>query len=149
LFHYQDLACNPTGTTGVWHATTGPSSGVEAWSVDLSAYAGAEVEVSISFATDWGSGDLGVFLDDVSVTVDAGVVSDTSFEDGLGDWAVIGAPADSVANPNDWERVGILFEIASIVGTEDTLLFGFGFEGIETAAQRTEVMARSLQHLLG
>ena len=44
-----------------------------------------------------------------------------SFEDGLGDWAVIGAPVGSVANPNDWERVGILFEISAVVATQDTL----------------------------
>ena len=61
----------------------------------------------------------------------------------------LGSPEGSVANPNDWERVGIVFEIASIVGTEDTLLFGFGFEGISTTAERNEVMARSLEHLLG
>ena len=111
---------------------------MEDWSIDLSADAGSEVEVSISYATDCGTGDLGVFLDDVSLNID-----------GLGDWAVIGAPVGSVANPNDWERVGILFEISAVVATEDTLLFGFGFEGIDTAEQRNAVMARSLAHLLG
>ncbi len=148
LYSYQDAACNPTGTSGEWHAATGASSGVEDWSIDLSAYAGSEVEVSISYATDWGTGDLGVFLDDVSLNIDGNAVSSTSFEDGLGDWAVIGAPVGSVANPNDWERVGILFEISAVVATEDTLLFGFGFEGIDTAEQRNAVMARSLAHLL-
>lgn len=121
---------------------------MEDWSIDLSAYAGSEVEVSISYATDWGTGDLGVFLDDVSLNIDGNAVSSTSFEDGLGDWAVIGAPVGSVANPNDGERVGILFEISAVVATEDTLLFGFGFEGIDTAEQRNAVMARSLAHLL-
>jgi hypothetical protein len=105
LFHYQDAACNPTGTTGVWHATTGVSDGIEQWSIVLSAYAGSQVEVLISFATDWGTGDLGVFVDDVIVTVDGAVVSDTSFEDGLGDWTIPGAPDGSVANPNDWQRI--------------------------------------------
>ena len=105
LFAYQDAACNPNGTTGEWHATTGGSDGIENWSIDLSAYAGSEIEVAITYATDWGTGDLGVFLDDVSVNVDGGTVSDTSFEDGLGDWEVMGAPDGSVANPNDWERV--------------------------------------------
>jgi hypothetical protein len=149
LFHYQDLACSPTGTTGTWHAATGPSDGIENWSIDLSAYAGSEIEVMISFATDWGTGDLGVFIDDTVVTVDAAIVSQTSFETGLGDWSVPGAPPGSVANTNDWERVGVLFEIASIVSTEDTLLFGFGFEAVNTQADRNEVMHRSLEHLLG
>jgi hypothetical protein len=153
LFHYQTLnsdgTCSPTGTTGDWHAATGSSDGVESWNIDLSAYAGSQIEVAISFATDWATGDLGVFVDDVTVTADGSPLSETSFEDGLDSWSVLGAPPGSAPNPNDWERVGILFEVASIVATDDTLLFGFGFEGIETAEQRNEVMRRSLEHLLG
>jgi hypothetical protein len=90
-----------------------------------------------------------VFLDDVSITVDGGVVSDTSFETDLGDWSVIGAPPGSAPNPNDWQRVGVLYEVASIVGTEDTLLMGFGFEAVATQEQRNEVMLRALTHLFG
>ena len=105
--------------------------------------------MSITFATDWGTGDLGVFVDDVSVTTDLGTLRETSFEADLGGWTVPGSPEGSAPDPNDWERVGLLFEIASIVATDDTLLFGFGFEGISTEAERNEVMARSLQHLLG
>jgi hypothetical protein len=153
LFSYQtlnaDATCSPTGTTGEWHAATGGSDGIEQWSIDLSAYAGSVIEVSISYATDWATGDLGVFLDDAVVTVNGAVASETSFETDLGDWAVIGAPEGSAPNANDWERVGVLYEIASIVGTEDTLLFGFGFEGIESAAERNDVMQRSMEHLLG
>ncbi len=148
LLHYQDDACNPTGTTGAWNAATGASDGVEDWSIDLSAYAGSEIEVSISYATDWATGDLGVFLDDVTVDID-GSTETESFEDGLGAWSVPGAPEGSAGNANDWERVGVLFEVAAIVATDDTLLFGFGFEGISTAAERNEVMARSMEHLLG
>lgn len=140
--------CSPTGITGKWNATSGASEGVEQWSIDLSAYAGHEIEVSITYATDWVTGDLGVFIDDVIVTVDGAVASETSFEDGLDDWTVIGPPEGSAANPNDWERVGILFEIASVVSTEDTLLFGFGLEGIESSDERNEVMGRSLEFLL-
>ena len=147
LYRYQDVACNPTGTTGEWNATTGPSSGIEDWSIDLSAYAGSQVEVSLTYATDWATGDLGVFLDDVTVNIDGAVVSESSFESGLDFFTVPGAPEGSAANPNDWERVGIIFEVASIVATEDTLYFGFGFEGITTEAERNEVMARSLSHL--
>jgi hypothetical protein len=149
LYRYQDVACNPTGTTGSWNAATGPSAGIEDWSIDLSAYAGSSVEVSIAYATDWATGDLGVFVDDVSVNIDGVETQATSFEAGLDFFTVPGSPEGSVANPNDWERVGIVFEIASIVGTDDTLLFGFGFEGISTAAERNDVMARSLQHLWG
>ena len=150
LAHYQndDGLCAPVGTTGEWHAATGASSGVETWSIDLSAYAGSEIEVMISYATDWATGDLGVFLDDAIITVDGSSVSATSFETDLGGWTVPGEPAGSAPNPNDWERVGLVLEIGSIIATEDTLLFGFGFEGIENAAQRNEVMQRALAHLL-
>ncbi|MBY5164388.1 M14 family metallopeptidase [Salsipaludibacter albus] len=147
LAHYIDDACNPTGTTGEWHAATGPSDGVEDWSIDLSAYAGSEIEVSISYATDWATGDLGVFLDDTSVTVDGSVATETSFETDLGGWSVPGEPEGTAPNANDWERVGTLFEVASIVATEDTLLFGFGFEGVTTESERNAVMARALDHL--
>ncbi|WES63567.1 M14 family zinc carboxypeptidase [Microbacter sp. GSS18] len=148
LFRYQDADCNPSGSTGAWNAATGASDGVEEWSIDLSAYAGSEIEVSISYATDWATGDLGVFIDDVVVDIDGSATTE-SFEDGLGAWSVPGAPEGSAGNANDWERVGVLFEVAAIVATDDTLLFGFGFEGISTADERNEVMARSLEHLLG
>jgi bacillopeptidase F (M6 metalloprotease family) len=149
--YYQTLnpdgTCSPTGNGGEWHATSGASTGIEQWSIDLSDYVGSEIEVSISYATDWGTGDLGVFLDDASVTVDGNVVSDESFEVDLGDWTLIGAPPGSVANPNDWERVGVVYEVASIVGTEDTVLMGFGFEAIDTQEERNEVMLRALKYL--
>lgn len=149
LDYYQNSACEPTGSDGgVWHATTGGSDGVEHWNIDLSAYAGSEVELMITYATDWATGDLGVFIDDAVVTVDGAVTSETSFEDDLGSWTVPGSPPGSAPNADDWERVGIVFQIASIVGTEDTLLFGFGFEGIESQEERNEVMRRSLEHLL-
>jgi bacillopeptidase F (M6 metalloprotease family) len=153
LHHYQtfnpDGTCSPTGTTGAWHAATGASDGVETWSIDLTAYAGQQVEVAISYATDWFTGDLGVFLDDTVVTANGAVVAQTSFEDGLGGWSVPGAPEGSAPNPGDWERVGLVLQVASVISTDDTLLFGFGFEGVETQAQRNEVMRRSIGHLIG
>ncbi|WP_133300652.1 immune inhibitor A domain-containing protein [Seongchinamella sediminis] len=149
LARYMDAACNPTGTTGAWHAATGASSGIENWSIDLTAWAGAEVEVSISYVTDFAAGDLGVFLDDVAVTIDGSPAVATSFEDGLGPFTIPGPPPGSAPNNSDWMRVGILFGVSSMIATEDTLLFGFGFEGISTADERNEVMARSLEHLLG
>ena len=57
LDHYQthnaDGTCTPTGTTGVWNAASGSSNGWEQWSIDLSAYAGKQVEISIAYASDW------------------------------------------------------------------------------------------------
>jgi hypothetical protein len=52
LGHYQTAnaagGCDPTGTTGDWWARSGASNRYEQWAVDLSAYAGDDVEVSIS-----------------------------------------------------------------------------------------------------
>ena len=55
--HYQtvDLAaetCAPSGATGQWWAASGDADGPEQWLVDLSAYAGRNVELSISYASD-------------------------------------------------------------------------------------------------
>ena len=52
-----------TGTTGVWNAATGNSGGFQDWEIDLSAYKGKQVEVSITYAQDFAVGGLGVFLD--------------------------------------------------------------------------------------
>ena len=52
-----------SGTSG-----TGRSSGWEQWEIDLSDYAGQEVELSISYASDYAVQGLGVFLDDIVVT---------------------------------------------------------------------------------
>ena len=72
LAHYQthnaDDTCTPTGTTGVWNAASGNSNGWEQWSIDLSAYAGKQVEISIAYATDWSTQGLGVFVDDTTVS---------------------------------------------------------------------------------
>jgi hypothetical protein len=101
LTHYQTAAgedgCTATGTTGAWNAAAGSSDGWEQWSVDLSRYAGRQVEVSLTYASDDSVHLPGVFLDDVTVGS-----ATTSFEDGLGGWTVPGAPAGSAPNPDDW-----------------------------------------------
>jgi hypothetical protein len=112
LGHYQtdngDGTCSPTGTTGEWWAASGSSGGYEQWAVDLSDYAGSEVEVSISYASD----DLiqmpGVFVDDVVVSNGPGSTSFEADGDTFDGWTVPGAPEGSAPNPNDW-----------IVGTAD------------------------------
>ena len=55
-----DDTCTPTGTTRQWNAASGHSAGWEQWSIDLSAYAGKQVEVSIAYASDWSVQGLGV-----------------------------------------------------------------------------------------
>lgn len=106
LTHYQtdngDDTCSPAGTSGTWSAASGSSDGTEQWLVDLSPYAGEEVEVSIAYASDDSVQGNGVFVDDVVVSTGEGT---TSFEDDgdvMDGWTVPGAPVGSEPNVNDW-----------------------------------------------
>jgi hypothetical protein len=148
ITHYQGPDCEPTGTTGDWNAATGSSQGWSEWSVDLSAYAGQQVEVSISYVSDWSSQGIGVFLDDASVLVDgSNIDADPSFESGLGPWTASGPPEGSAANANDWVRTQLGFEEGAAVTTEDTVYFGFGLEGL-AQGERDDLVARTMSHLL-
>jgi hypothetical protein len=149
LDHYQtinaDGTCSPTGTTGSWNAATGDSHGWHQWKVNLDAYAGQQVELSITYTSDWATQGLGVFVDDV-----AGLGADTSFETGLDGWTVPGQPAGSAPNANDWiSTTAGGFPEGAVVATPDTLYMGFGFEGIQTTAERNAVMQRAMMDLLG
>jgi hypothetical protein len=85
-----------------------------------------------------------VFIDDV--TLPDG--TSTSFEADLGGWTV-GQPADSGPNANNWIRTDAAgFPVGSSISTPDSILMGFGFEGISTQASRNAVMGRVLDHLL-
>jgi hypothetical protein len=157
LRHYQTYnpadggSCTPTGTTGEWHAASGNSGGWQQWRVDLSRFAGQQVEVSIVFATDWGTLTVpGVLVDDTAVTVDGNVVAETSFETDLGGWSVPGAhPAGPSTNVNDWiQSEEIPFEDAAVTKTEFGLLFGFGLEGVNGQANRTELARRVVDYLI-
>ena len=104
LDHYQTLSGN--ACTSHWHdrrVERGQRqlSGWQQWSVNLGAYAGKQVEVSITYASDWGTQGLGVFVDDIVVSTGEG---STSFEAGLDGWAVTGPPPGSAANANNWVR---------------------------------------------
>ena len=118
LDHYQTLnadgTCTPTGTTGAWNAASGASGGWQQWPVDLAAYAGGQVEISIAYVSDWAIQGLGVFLDDIEVSdglaairTDQSRRASTSFEvdgDPMDGWAVTGPPAGSAPNPNNFVR---------------------------------------------
>jgi hypothetical protein len=146
LERYQGADCSGTGTNAEWNAASGRSAGWEEWTIDLSDYAGSEVEVSISYASDWAVQGLGAFVDYVEVSTEAVV---ESFETGLGAWSVSGPPPGSASNPNNWERTeSVGFEEGAVVSTDDTLFFGFGLEGITGADSRTAVMDKSLDFLL-
>jgi hypothetical protein len=106
LEHYQtdngDGTCSAVGTTGDWWAASGPSDGYEQWEVDLSDYAGGDVEVSISYASDDAVQLSGAFVDDIEVSTGEGTTSFEDDGDTFDGWTVPGAPAGSEPNPNDW-----------------------------------------------
>jgi Zinc carboxypeptidase len=156
LRHYQSYnpagggSCTPTGTTGEWHAASGNSGGWQEWEIDLSRYAGKQVEISIVFATDWGTLTVpGMLVDDTTVTVGGQQVAHTSFETDLGGWSVPGAhPAGPSSNLNDWIRSQRIFEDAAVTKSEFGLFFGFGFEGVDGAENRADLMRRTVNYLL-
>ena len=106
LTHYQtdngDDTCSTSGTSGTWNSASGASDGPEQWSIDLSSYAGAQVEVSLTYASD----DLfqypGVFLDDIVVSTGEGSTSFEADGDTLDGWATTGPPEGSPENDNTW-----------------------------------------------
>ena len=151
LEHYLTRAdattptCTPTGTTGSWNRLTGSSGGWQDVEFDLSAYAGTQVEVSISYVTDPASGGVGTFVDDTRVTVD-GTVTAEGFETGLGAWTVPGAPQGSAGNVSDFRRSQVL--VGSAISTPDSVLFGFGLEQIADPAERATLLGTAVKGLL-
>jgi hypothetical protein len=152
LDHYQTViagnpaTCTSNGTTGTWNAASGNSGGWVEFDVDLSDYAGGPVELSIAYASDWGTQGLGVFLDDL--TEPDGTT--TSFENGLDGWEATGPPAGSGPNGNNWTRTGSSgFPEGAAIRTKRSLLLGFGLEQIDTQDNRNAVIGRAMQDLLG
>jgi hypothetical protein len=148
LLHYltPGATCTASGTTGTWNAMTGNSGGWQQATFDLSAYAGQQVEVSISYVTDPSAGGVGAFVDDTQVLVGGVVREHEGFETGLGAWSVPGPPAGSPPAGGDFQRAqGLLF---SAVSTEDSVLFGFGIEQIASPAERAAVLGKAMEHLL-
>ena len=149
LDHYQTLTgdtCTATGTSGAWNAASENASGWQQWSVNLGAYAGQSVEVSITYASDWGTQGLGVFVDDIVVSTGEG---STSFETGMDGWVATDAPPGSAANANTWIRTDAAgFPVGAAITTPRTIIMGFGVEGISTPAERNAVMGRAMEYLL-
>jgi hypothetical protein len=149
LDHYQTWdgaeTCTATGTTGTWNASSGNPGGWKQWRVSLGAYAGQQVEISIAYASDWATQGLGVFLDDIVEPSGA----TTSFETDLGGWTVTGPPPGSGPNSNNFERITAAgFPEGATVTARNSILMGFGLEGIDTAEKRRAVMGRAMLYLL-
>src|SRR6266540_2164816 len=150
--HYQTIVgadCEPHGTTGEWWAANGNSGDWQNWQVDLAGpdgrFLGHQVEVSITYVSDWATQGLGVFVDDIDVSTGEGT---TSFESGNDGWEMPAAPAGSATNANTWTitTAGGFPEGAAIAGP-DSLLWGFGLEGVTAADRREELMGRAIDYL--
>jgi hypothetical protein len=68
--------CEPEGTTGEWWAANGTSDDWQNWQIDLAGpdgrFYGKQVEVSITYVSDWATQGLGVFVDEISVSTGEG-----------------------------------------------------------------------------
>ena len=102
------------------------------------------------FATDWGTLVVpGMLVDDTKITVNGNVVHETSFEADEGGWEIPGAhPEGPAQNANDWKRSEVIFEDAAVTKSQFGLMFGFGLEGVNTAAARGDLMRRTVDYLL-
>ncbi|MFI7146117.1 M14 family zinc carboxypeptidase [Nonomuraea sp. NPDC050022] len=146
---YQGPGCEPTGTSGSWNAASGNSAGWQQWKVDLTPYAGKKVELSVSYISDWSTQGAGVFLDDFTVTLNGATAEQTSFESDLGGWSTAAPPEGTSPSINSWARTDQMFEEGGGIATKDTVYLGFGVESLTTQAMRTDLVKRSLRHLLG
>ena len=133
LTHYvtpgPEDACAPSGSTGVWHAASGQSDGYEAWSIDLSGYAGRSVEVSLSSANDEAITNPGAFVDDVVVSTGQGSTSFEADSDPLDGWVPGGPPPGSAPNPKNW-----------IAGTADDFPPTLGDRAAASLAREPEII---------
>jgi len=152
LAHYLTLAdpeCGTTGTTGAWNSFTGESGSWQPVAFNLSAYAGQQVDVRISYVSDPNSGGVGAFVDDTRVTTTAGIVNANGFEGATSLWAPTGPPPGSPDASGEWVFSTVLIDLSAGVATEDTVLFGFGIEQLATVENQAAVLGAALAHLLG
>ncbi|MFD4137906.1 M14 family zinc carboxypeptidase [Streptomyces sp. NPDC058572] len=150
LRHYLTVGaggCTASGTSGSWNSFTGASDGWRATSFDLSAYAGKQIEVSLSYITDPGDGGRGIFVDETKLVTGGGEQGADGFETSLGPWTAAGPPQGSPAPRGNWERSQDLYPSAAAVATRDSVLLGFGLEHVPAAAERRRIIAAALTAL--
>ena len=151
LEQYQGADCSGGG----WNAASGRSNGWQLWEFNLSEYAGQDVTVSISYASDWAVQGLGTWVDDLDApTTEVG--ADTGFEVDMGTWE-LGDPEDigSAINALDWIRTeDVGFTEGAMTSMDPpgpgfrTLYFGFGFENVVETTEQNEIMDRALDYLI-
>lgn len=154
LNRVSDQECLPKGSSGDWHAASGAGDGWEAWKVDLSAFKGRQVELSLTYIRSRVAFP-GAYVDDLAVTVDGAQVALADFETDLGGWQPSGLPVmvQGQEQPHevDWARKSLAdlppVEGSPVVLREDAVTLGFGLESVSDAAQRQGLLKRILLHL--
>jgi hypothetical protein len=149
LQHYLGGAdCTAPGSSGTWNSITGSTGGWVPVAYDLSAFAGQQVEVSLTYVTDPSTGGVGAFVDDTRVVVD-GVTSADGFEGATSAWSVGPTPAGSPPPSGNWVIGPKQLNSFAATSTSDTLLLGFGLEQLATDAERNALMSKALAGLIG
>jgi len=139
--------CTNTGTSGAWNSFTGSTDGWTQVAADLSAYAGEQVELSITYVTDPAGGGVGAFVDDTSVVAGGSTLEADGFEEATSTWAVTGPPEGSPPTVAEWEFGEQLVDFYAATATEDTLLLGFGLEQLATDEERAALIGQALDGL--
>jgi hypothetical protein len=150
LGHYLGGAdCTDPGTTGEWNSFTGTSDDYVEAAIDLSAYAGKQVEISITHVTDPVTGGVGAAVDDTRLVAGGVTLFADGFEGMSSGWVPSPAPQGSPVNAAAWRFGANVAGAIAGTATEDTLLLGFGLEQLATQADRAELLERALGGLLG
>ncbi len=139
--------CTNTGSSGAWNSFTGATDGWTQAAADLSAYAGQQVELSITYVTDPSSGGVGAFVDDTRVVAGGNTLSADGFEEPTSTWAVSGPPEGSPPTVAEWEFGEQLVNFFAGTATEDSLLLGFGLEQLATDDERAALVGQALDGL--
>ena len=149
LRHYLGgPGCTGPGTSGTWNSFTGSSGGWQPVAVDLSAFAGGEVELAVSYVTDPVTGGVGAFVDDTRLVIDGAETGADGFEGATSEWTPGGPPAGSPPNSGNWRIGEQQASFFAGTSTEDTLLLGFGIEQLETPEQQADILERALNGLI-
>jgi hypothetical protein len=139
------ITCTPS-EPGIWNAASGNSGGFQDWKIDLSAYAGKDVELSLVYVTDPATLGIGVFMDAVTFTAKGATTYEYGFEDAsLGGWTTPPAPEGSPALVGTWSRSESLGLVDGPgIATGHSLFWGFGLEGVEDPADRAALLDDAL-----
>jgi immune inhibitor InhA-like protein len=147
LAHYLTVSgttCAPNGTSGTWNRVTGSSDGWKQVSVDLSAFAGKQVEVAVAYVSDFSSGGHGAFVDEAELVVGGTTVDKADFESTLGVWrSTVAAGSGGTA---EWKQSGAVLKLSAAISRKRSIVLGVGLESA-SAPQRAALVRQALKHL--